>query len=66
MTIKAVLYLFSIPLVLYSMDGININFIFKKNRIWQARIFYLIICLVLSYLLVNFIYDFGLNNQIVG
>ena len=31
--IKFILYLFVIPLVIYAMDGININGIFKKHNL---------------------------------
>lgn len=47
-----------IPIVLWALDSININSIFKKNRYYQARLFYLILTIVISYLLVNFIIDF--------
>ena len=53
--IKFILYLFVIPLVIYAMDGINI---FKKNKIVQARIFYILLIFGLSYLVCSFIYDF--------
>ena len=36
----------------------NINAIFKKNQVVKARIFYVILCFSLIYLLANFIYDF--------
>lgn len=56
--IKFILYLVVIPLVLFAMDGININTIFKKNKVYQARIFYVLLVFGLSYLIVNFLYDF--------
>lgn len=56
--IKFVLYLIVIPVVIYAMDGININFIFKKNKVYQARIFYILFIFSLSYLICNFLYDF--------
>lgn len=56
--IKFVLYLIVIPVVIYAMDGININFIFKKNKVYQARIFYTLFIFSLSYLICNFLYDF--------
>ncbi|MBE6144657.1 MAG: DUF1146 domain-containing protein [Firmicutes bacterium] len=65
MSLKSILYLFSVPVVLFALDSININSIFKKNKILQARLFYLIITLGLSYLLVNFFYDFFLNTRII-
>lgn len=65
MGIKAIFYTLTVPLVLYGMDSININLIFKKDKLLQARIFYLIICLALSYLVTNFLYDFFLNTRVL-
>ncbi|HHW69055.1 MAG TPA: DUF1146 domain-containing protein, partial [Tenericutes bacterium] len=40
-------------------DSLNLNNgVFKKNKIVQARILYVIISLALTYLVVNFIVDF--------
>lgn len=56
--IKFILYLIVIPLIIYGMDGVNINFIFKKNKFYQARVFYLLFVFSLAYLVTNFLYDF--------
>ena len=56
--VKYAVYLLSTIIVIWSMDGININSIFKKGKIVQARVFYIVLALVLTYLLANFIYDF--------
>lgn len=56
--VKFALYILSAIIVIWSLDGVNLNFIFKKNKIYQARVFYLIIAFVLIYLLTNFLYDF--------
>lgn len=56
--IKFILYLVVIPLVIYAMDSININKIFKKDKIYQARIFYILLVFGLSYLICNFLYEF--------
>lgn len=56
--IKFILYLFIIPLVIYAMDGINISGIFKKNKVYQVRILYMLFVFGLSYLVCNFLYDF--------
>ena len=56
--LKFLVYIFSAIIVIWSMDGININAIFKKWKIVQARVFYIILALILTYLLANFIYDF--------
>lgn len=56
--IKVGLYIVIIPLVVWAIDSINLNAIFKKNRIIQARIIYCFIVFSLSYLVVQFMYDF--------
>jgi len=56
--IKFAIYLLTIPLVIYAMDSINMNGIFKKNKEYQARIFYILLVFGLSYLVTNFLYDF--------
>ena len=60
---KLFLYIFITLVVVWTMDGLNINFIFKKNRVAQARVFYLLVTLSLSYLVTNFVYDFFLSSQ---
>lgn len=56
--VKFLLYLFVLPLVIYAMDSINISNIFKKNKIVQAKIFYILLVFGLSYLVCSFVYDF--------
>ena len=52
------LYFIVLIIVIWAMDGININSIFKKNRIYQARVFYIIIVFSLTYMVTNFILAF--------
>lgn len=52
------LYSIVLVIVIWTMDGININHIFKKNRIYQARVFYIMIIFSITYLVSNFIIDF--------
>ena len=56
---KIVLYLMIIPLVVYSLDSVNINGIFKKGKsnYYQARVMYMFLVMGISYLVVNFIND---------
>ncbi len=56
--VKFAVYILSAIIVVWSMDGININAIFKKNKVYQARVFYLVLIFVFTYLLANFLYDF--------
>lgn len=65
MTIKTILYLVTVPIVIWALDGINLNQIFKKNRYHQARAIYLIFTFALSYLVVNFFYDFFMYTKII-
>lgn len=65
MTIKTILYLVVVPIVMWALDGINLNQIFKKNRYHQARLIYLIFTFALSYLVVNFFYDFFMYTKII-
>ena len=58
MSAKFFLYLFSTIIVIYTIDSININQIFKKNKIMQARIFYFLIALCMIELLTSFLYNF--------
>ncbi len=56
--VKFCLYIFCLIVVMFAIDGVNINAIFKKNQVIKARLFYFIIILCLTYLLANFMYDF--------
>ena len=55
--VKLAVYILSAIIVVWSMDSININVIFKKNKVIQARVFYLVLVLVFTYLLASFLYD---------
>ena len=52
------IYLIVLALTIWAMDGVNINNIFKKNHIYQARVFYIIVVLSLAYLASSFIISF--------
>lgn len=58
--VKFILYILVIPLVVYSMDSLNINSFFKKGQsnYYQARVFYMLLVISISYLVVSFINDF--------
>lgn len=58
--VKFVLYLLVIPMVVFAMDSVNINGLFKKGQsnYYQARIFYMLLVMIVSYLVVNFVNDF--------
>lgn len=54
---KLLLYVFVTILVIWAMDSVNINKIFKKNKIMQARIFYFLLGISMIYLVTNFLMD---------
>lgn len=58
MKVKLIVYLVVTILVIIGLDSININNIFKKNKVFQARLFYLLLITALVYLVTNFIFDF--------
>jgi len=61
MKVKLILYIIVGIAVIWSMDSININQIFKKNRVTQATIFYFFLTLSIIYLVTNCIYDLYLS-----
>lgn len=65
MLVKFLLYAFITPLVILALDSININQIFKKNKVFQARLFYFFLALSLIYLVTNFIYDCASLSKII-
>lgn len=58
MKVKLIVYLIVTVFVIIGLDAVNINSIFKKNKIFQARLFYLLLITSLVYLVTNFIFDF--------
>lgn len=65
MNIKLIIYLIVTILVVIGLDSININAIFKKNRVFQSRLFYLLLASSLIYLITNFIIDFTSLSKII-
>lgn len=64
MSVKFFVYLFVTIIVIYSMDSVRINQIFKKDKITQACLFYFLVAISLIYLVSNFIMDFFTSSQI--
>ena len=52
------LYSIILIIVIWAIDGVNINHIFKTNRIYQARVFYIMIIFSITYQVSNFIIEF--------
>ena len=61
---KIALYFLITILVIISLDSININNIFKKNKIFQARLYYFFLAISLIYLVTNFIYEIATTIKI--
>lgn len=63
--IKACLYIMILPFTIWMMEGLDLNKLFKQGRVIQARVLYLMIAISLTYLTVNFFYDFFINTKIL-
>ena len=63
-TIKYFIYILVGILVIWSFDSLNINSLFKKNRVLQARVLYFMLALSMTYLVTNFIWDFFTVSKI--
>lgn len=64
MNIKILLYCLAIPFSMWALNSININNVFKKNKYYESRLLYLFLTISLSYLVVNFFYDFYINFRL--
>ena len=64
MTGKFFRYVAVTILVIWSLDSVNINQIFKKNKIIQARVFYFLLGISMIYLVTNFIMDLFTSGKI--
>ena len=62
---KICLYILVTFIVIWSLDSININGIFKKNKIIQASIFYLLLGISIIYLVTNFLMDLFTSIKII-
>ncbi len=56
---KLILYAAVIPLVVWSLDSLRLDVLFKKNRQPQIKMLYILVTLAFSYLVVNCLYDFS-------
>jgi uncharacterized integral membrane protein (TIGR02327 family) len=54
---KFFVYIIVTIAVIWSLDAININAIFKKDHVLKARVFYFFLAISLIYLVTNFIMD---------
>ncbi|MBR3362914.1 MAG: DUF1146 domain-containing protein [Bacilli bacterium] len=65
MLLKSILYMIFTFVAIWALDSINITNLFKKNRYYASRVLYLMISISLSYLVVNFFYDFFTYSNIL-
>jgi uncharacterized integral membrane protein (TIGR02327 family) len=63
--IKIYLYLLTIPLSMWTLEAININGLFKKNRVLQIKVLFVMLSLSLAYLFTSFLYDFSTNMNYI-
>ncbi len=63
MNIKFYLYFLIVPLTIWTLMSLNLEKYFKKNSVNQIRTFYVLLTFALSYLIVNFLYDFYLVSK---
>lgn len=61
---KFFVYIIVTILVIWAMDSININGIFKKNKVVQATLMYFLLGISLIYLVTNFIMDLFTSTKI--
>lgn len=58
MNVKLSLYIVIVPIVIWIVSMMRLEPLFKKNQMLAISLFYVFISLGISYLVVNFIYDF--------
>ena len=63
--IKIMLYMLVFLFIIWAMEGLDLNKLFKQSRVYQARLIYLMLAMSISYLVSNFIYDFITCFQII-
>ena len=56
---KIILYAAIIPLVVWTLESLRLDILFKKNRQAQIKLLYVFVALAFSYLIVNCLYDFS-------
>ncbi len=62
---KIFLYIIVSIITIWSLDSVNINQIFKKNRGIQAATFYFLLGISIIYIVTNFIMDIYTSIKII-
>ena len=55
---NTIIYILSVLMSIFIVSGINFNNFFKKNHIWEARMFIVVISFIMGYLFGSFIIEF--------
>ena len=55
---EAAIYILSVLISVFALSGINYTNYFKKESIWEARAFIVVLSLALGYLLASFLIAF--------
>lgn len=53
-----IIYIIIFAIVIWTLDGLNLNHLFKQNKEYQARVFYIMLAFSLTSLVSNFIITF--------
>ncbi len=65
MNVKVYLYIITTLLSAYTLTGINFNKFWNSKKSIEAKIFIILLSLIMSYLLTNFIVDFLSSSKIL-
>ena len=65
MNIKVYIYIITTLLSSYALSGINFDKFWRRKKTIDARVFIILLSLIMSYLLTNFIVDFFTNSKIL-
>lgn len=65
MNYKMFIYFICVLVSVFVVSGMNINQLFKKNKLWEERIFVIIISLIMGYLLAEFLITFINQSKIL-
>lgn len=63
MNIRFYLYFLIVPLTVWTLLSLNLEKYFKKGHVKQIKVFYILLTFAISYLVVNFLYDFYLVSK---
>lgn len=63
MNIRFYLYFLVVPLTIWTLLSLNLEQYFKKGHVNQIKAFYILLTFAISYLVVNFLYDFYLVSK---